>query len=240
MGEVYRRQIAPLAIALFAFTSAAAEADFAAARKRMVETQIAERGITNARVLKAMGTVPRHEFVPEDYRKYAYSDTPLPIGHEQTISQPYIVAFMTEQLAPKPTDRVLEIGTGSGYQAAVLAPLVKDVYTIEIVEPLARRAEADLKRLGYTNVHVRAGDGYKGWPEAAPFDAIIVTCAPEHVPKPLIEQLKDGGRMIIPVGPMYSQELYLLEKKRDKLQRKAVLPVRFVPMTGEQTKKSSK
>ena len=236
----HRQRFALLAPTLLAFISAATETDFAAARKRMVETQIAERGITNARVLKAMGTVPRHEFVPEDYRKYAYSDTPLPIGHEQTISQPYIVAFMTEQLAPKPTDRVLEIGTGSGYQAAVLAPLVKDVYTIEIVEPLARRAEADLKRLAYTNVHVRAGDGYKGWPEAAPFDAIIVTCAPEHVPKPLIEQLKDGGRMIIPVGPMYSQELYLLEKKRDKLQRKAVLPVRFVPMTGEQTKKSSK
>ena len=138
-----------------------------------------------------MGKVPRHEFVPERVRSQAYEDGPLPIGHGQTISQPYIVAFMTEQLDPKPTDRVLEIGTGSGYQAAVLAELVEEVYTIEIVEPLAQRAEADLKRLGYTNVNVRAGDGYKGWPEAAPFDAIIVTCAPEKVPQPLVEQLKD-------------------------------------------------
>jgi protein-L-isoaspartate(D-aspartate) O-methyltransferase len=157
----------------------------------------------------------------------------LPIGHGQTISQPYIVAFMTERLEPKSTDRVLEIGTGSGYQAAVLSPLVAGVYTIEIVEALAERAKADLTRLGYTNVSVRAGDGYKGWSEAAPFDAVIVTCAPEKVPQPLVEQLKDGGRMIIPVGPIWDQELILLRKQGERLEKCAVLPVRFVPMTGE-------
>jgi protein-L-isoaspartate(D-aspartate) O-methyltransferase len=228
------------AIALFVRVSTGAEPDFASARKKMVKTQIADRGITNSHILQILGTVPRHEFVPEAYRKYAYSDEPLPIGHDQTISQPYIVAFMTEQLAPKPADRVLEIGTGSGYQAAVLAGLVKEVYTIEIVEPLADRAKLDLKRLGYTNVNVRAGDGYKGWAEAAPFDAIIVTCAPDHVPKPLVDQLKDGGRMIVPVGPLSAQSLYLLEKKGAKLERRAVLPVRFVPMTGEGVGKSAK
>ena len=190
------------------------------------------RGITNARVLAVMGKVPRQEFVPASLRAQAYDDRPLPIGFGQTISQPYIVAFMTEQLDPGATDRVLEIGTGSGYQAAVLAELVKEVYTIEIVEPLAHQAEAGLKRLGYTNVFVRAGDGHKGWPEAAPFDAIIVTCAPDHVPQPLVEQLKEGGRMIIPVGQTGEQELYLLRKKSGKVERHAVLQVRFVPMTG--------
>ena len=154
-------------------------------------------------------------------------------AYGQTISQPYIVAFMTEHLDPKPTDRVLEIGTGSGYQAAVLAELVEEVYTIEIVEPLAQRAAADLKRLGYTNVYVRAGDGYQGWPEAAPFDAIIVTCAPEQVPQPLVDQLKEGGWMIIPVGPVGDQELVLLRKQDGRLDERAVLPVRFVPMTGQ-------
>ncbi|MBI5385575.1 MAG: protein-L-isoaspartate(D-aspartate) O-methyltransferase [Verrucomicrobia bacterium] len=209
-------------------------ADFTAARQRMVREQLAAPGrdITNRQVLAAMARVPRHEFVPENARDGAYADHPLPIGHGQTISQPYIVAYMTEVLEPRPTDRVLEIGTGSGYQAAVLAALVKEVYSIEIIEPLARRAEADLKRLAYTNVHVRAGDGYKGWPEAAPFDAIIVTCAPEEVPQPLIDQLKEGGRMIIPVGPIYDQNLYLLTKKEGKVLRQAVLAVRFVPMTG--------
>jgi len=211
---------------------------FAAARKRMVEDQLMGRDITNARVLAVMGKVPRHEFVPERFRSKAYRDGPLPIGHGQTISQPYIVAFMTERLDPKPTDRVLEIGTGSGYQAAVLSELVAGVYTIEIIEPLAQRAEADLKRLGYKNVKARAGDGYKGWPEAAPFDAIIVTCAPEKVPQPLVEQLKDGGRMIIPVGPAWNQELVLLRKQGDRLEKRAVLPVRFVPMTGEAGKRS--
>ena len=208
---------------------------FAPTRSRMVRYQLAEtwRPITNAGVLAVMGKVPRHEFVPENVRSRAYDDGPLPIGYDQTISQPYVVAFMTERLEPKPTDRVLEIGTGSGYQAAVLAELVQEVYTIEIVEPLARRAEADLKRLSYTNVTVRAGDGYKGWPDAAPFDAIIVTCAPEKVPQPLVEQLKDGGRMIIPVGPIGEQELVLLRKRGGKLETHAVLTVRFVPMTGE-------
>jgi protein-L-isoaspartate(D-aspartate) O-methyltransferase len=180
-----------------------------------------------------MEKVPRHELVPEAMRARAYSDTPLPIGYGQTISQPYVVAFMTQSLEPKPTDRVLEVGTGSGYQAAVLAELVAEVYTIEIVEDLAQRARADLQRLGYTNVFVRAGDGYAGWPEAAPFDAIIVTCAPENVPQPLIDQLKDGGRMIIPVGPSSNQELVLLTKQADRLERRGVLPVRFVPMRGQ-------
>jgi protein-L-isoaspartate(D-aspartate) O-methyltransferase len=209
--------------------------DPAAARKRMVQYQLAglERGITNARVLTVMGEVPRHEFVPPAWRAEAYEDRPLPIGHGQTISQPFVVAFMTERLEPQPTDKVLEIGTGSGYQAAVLAKLVREVYTIEILEPLARRAEADLKRLGFTNVFVRTGDGYLGWPEAAPFDAVIVTCAPEHIPQPLVDQLKEGGRMIIPVGPAGEQELILLRKQAGKIERRAVLPVRFVPMTGK-------
>jgi protein-L-isoaspartate(D-aspartate) O-methyltransferase len=212
-----------------------ADESLALARQRMVIEQLSGpgRNITNARVLSVMAKVSRHEFVPAAFRSHAYEDGPLPIGHGQTISQPYIVAFMTQQLEPQPTDRVLEIGTGSGYQAAVLAELVANVYTVEIVEDLARRAAADLTRLGYTNVHVRAGDGYKGWPEAAPFDAIIVTCAPEKVPSPLIEQLKEGGRMIIPVGPAWDQELVLLQKHGDKLERHAVLPVRFVPMTGQ-------
>lgn len=207
---------------------------FAVERKRMVQEQLSGpgRGITNARVLAVMEKVPRHELVPAQFRHQAYGDHPLPIGHGQTISQPYIVAFMTEQLDPQPTERVLEIGTGSGYQAAVLAELVKEVYTIEIVEPLAQRAEADLKRLGYTNIFVRAGDGYQGWPEAAPFDAVIVTCAPENVPQPLVAQLRDGGRMIIPVGPSGNQDLILLTKRGEKMERRAVLPVRFVPMTG--------
>jgi protein-L-isoaspartate(D-aspartate) O-methyltransferase len=214
----------------------AAEDSFAQARQRMVAEQLTcpGRDITNARVLRAMGKVPRHEFVPESLRSQAYLDRPLPIGYGQTISQPYIVAFMTEQLDLKPTDRVLEIGTGSGYQAAVLAELAAQVYTIEIIGDLAKRAAADLQRLCYTNVQVRAGDGYQGWPEAAPFDAVIVTCAPQKVPQPLIDQLKDGGRMIIPVGPMWDrEELVLLCKHGDKLERRTVLPVRFVPMTGQ-------
>ena len=208
---------------------------YASLRERMVQLQLqaAGRDLTNARVLAAMGRVPRHEFVPADLRHEAYADHPLPIGHGQTISQPYIVAFMTEVLDPKPGDRVLEVGAGSGYQAAVLAQVVSNVFTIEIVEALAKRAAADLARLGYTNVQVRTGDGYRGWPEAAPFDAIMVTCAPDHVPQPLVQQLKEGGRMIIPVGAFGDQELYLLEKRGGQAQRRAVLPVRFVPMTGE-------
>jgi protein-L-isoaspartate(D-aspartate) O-methyltransferase len=191
-----------------------------------------ERGIRNPRVLDAMNRVPRHEFVPEAARGQAYADAPLPIGHGQTISQPFIVAFMTEQLDPQPADRVLEIGTGSGYQAAVLSLLVKEVFTIEIVEPLARRAAADLARLGYSNVHVRVGDGHEGWPEEAPFDAIIVTCAPATVPVALLDQLKDGGRMVLPVGDRTSQELVVFEKRGTDVLCREVLPVRFVPMTG--------
>ena len=202
----------------------------------MVEEQLAapERNIQNRRVLDAMATVPRHQFVPKALKNLAYRDEPLPIGEGQTISQPFIVAFMTEQLDPKPTDRVLEIGTGSGYQAAVLSQLAAEVYTIEIIEPLAKRAEANLKRLGYNNVKVLAGDGYQGWPDHAPFDAIIVTCAPDHIPQPLVEQLRDGGRMIIPVGPPENQQLYLLQKHGTKVEQQAVLPVRFVPMTRAQ------
>jgi protein-L-isoaspartate(D-aspartate) O-methyltransferase len=209
-------------------------ADFAAQRQRMVEQQLKPRGIKDGRLLAAMTKVPREEFVPVNARADAYQDRPLPIGYEQTISQPYLVAFMTEQLRPQQSDRVLEIGSGSGYQAAILAELVANVYTVEIVEPLAKTAEATLRRLGYTNVHMRVGDGYKGWPEEAPFDAIIVTCAPDKVPQPLIDQLKDGGRMVIPVGERFAQQLYLLEKKNGQLKQSATLPVRFVPMLREE------
>ncbi len=209
--------------------------DYAALRERMVAEQLEARGrdIANPAVLAAMRSVPRHEFVPAAERPLAYQDRPFPIGFGQTISQPYIVAFMTEQLKLRPTDRVLEIGTGSGYQAAVLAKLVAEVYSIEIVAPLAQRAMSDLARLGYTNVFVRAGDGYQGWPDAAPFDAIIVTCAPERVPQPLIEQLRDGGRLIIPIGLLHDQQLVLLRKRNHQMEQSAIIPVRFVPMTGE-------
>ena len=211
--------------------------DLAAQRQRMVEQQLKPRGIKEERVLAAMAKVPREEFVPADARPSAYEDGPLPIGYDQTISQPYVVAFMTEQLRPKKSDRVLEIGSGSGYQAAILAELVAEVYTIEIVEPLGKSAEATLQRLGYSNVHIKVGDGYKGWSEEAPFDAIIVTCAPEKVPQPLVDQLKDGGRMVIPVGERFAQQLYLLEKKNGQLKESATLPVRFVPMLREAQKK---
>ena len=211
--------------------------DFGAQRQRMVEQQLKPRGIKDERVLAAMAEVPREEFIPADARAGAYKDGPLPIGYDQTISQPYIVAFMTEQLGPRPSDRVLEIGSGSGYQAAILSKLVADVYTIEIVEPLAKSAQATLQRLGYKNVHIKVGDGYKGWPEEAPFDAIIVTCAPENVPPPLVDQLQDGGRMVIPVGERFAQQLYLLEKKNGQLKESVTLPVRFVPMLRETQKK---
>ena len=210
--------------------------DWKTLREEMTSIQLGSPGrdIKDKRVLDAMRQVPRHEFVPLLQRPSAYEDTPLPIGHGQTISQPFIVAFMTEKLAVKPTDRVLEIGTGSGYQAAILGKLAKEVFSIEIVEALGREAGATLQRLGFTNVHTRVGDGYLGWPEAAPFDAIIVTCAPEKIPQPLIEQLKDGGRMIIPVGPEGgAQELHVLRKDGGKVRQTAVLPVRFVPMTGK-------
>jgi protein-L-isoaspartate(D-aspartate) O-methyltransferase len=208
-------------------------ADFGAQRQRMVEKQLKPRGVKNERVLAAMAKVPREEFIPAEARAGSYEDRPLPIGYDQTISQPYVVAFMTEQLRPKQTDRVLEIGSGSGYQAAILAELTAQVYTVEIVEPLAKAAEATLQRLGYKNVHIKVNDGYKGWPDEAPFDSIIVTCAPERVPQPLVDQLKDGGRMVIPVGERFAQQLYLLEKKNGQLKESATLPVRFVPMKGE-------
>ncbi|HVI83451.1 MAG TPA: protein-L-isoaspartate(D-aspartate) O-methyltransferase [Chthoniobacterales bacterium] len=208
-------------------------AEFVAERQKMVEQQLRPRGIHDERVLMAMMKVPREEFVPENLRDQAYQDSALPIGHDQTISQPFIVAFMIEQLRPRPSDRVLEIGTGSGYETAVLAELVKEVYTIEIVELLAKDASARLARLDYTNAHVKMGDGFQGWPEVAPFDSIIVTCAPDKVPQPLTQQLKDGGRMIVPVGSGLDQQLYLLEKKNGQLAQTAILPVRFVPMVGE-------
>jgi protein-L-isoaspartate(D-aspartate) O-methyltransferase len=211
--------------------------DFAAQRHQMLQQQLMTRDINDPRVLAAMAKVPREEFVPPEARIASYEDGPLPIGYGQTISQPYIVAFMTEQLRAKPTDRVLEVGTGSGYQAAILAELVSEVYSIEIVEPLAKGAETTLQRLGYKNVQVKVGDGYQGWPEEAPFDAIIVTCAPDKVPQPLVDQLKDGGRMVIPVGDRFAQQLYLLEKKNGQLKQSATLPVRFVPMTSESPEK---
>ena len=209
---------------------------FAAARERMVTDQIEARGIVDPRVLAAMRKVPREELVPEDVRASAYQDRPLPIGHGQTISQPYIVAEMSAQLELTGDERVLEIGTGSGYQAAILGELAREVYSIEIVEPLAERAAADLKRLGYGNVHVRAGDGYKGWPEEAPFDAIIVTAAPDHVPQPLIDQLAVGGRMVIPVGRGI-QNLTLITRDEHGVKRQILLGVMFVPMTGEAQQK---
>jgi protein-L-isoaspartate(D-aspartate) O-methyltransferase len=199
----------------------------------MVERQLRARGIDDPRVLRAMGKVPREKFVPKELVNKAYDDRPLPIGYGQTISQPFIVGFMTLQLQPKTTDRVLEIGTGSGYQAAVLGELVAEVYTIEIVRPLAQQAEGVLREMGYKNVHVKAGDGYKGWPEHAPFDAIIVTAAPDHVPQPLVEQLKEGGRLIIPVGKYPAQRLYTYEKRGAHLKETAVMPVRFVPLTRD-------
>ena len=189
--------------------------------------------ICDPRVLEAMRDTPRHWFVPESLWQEAYWDKPVAIGFGQTISQPSLVAFMTERLCPRPTDRVLEIGTGSGYQAAILARLVAEVYSIEIVEPLAQRAREVVERLGLRNVHLRTGDGHLGWPEAAPFDAVVVTCAPDAVPPALVEQLREGGRMVVPVGTQEkAQTLYVMEKREGRLREEAVLPVRFVPMTG--------
>jgi protein-L-isoaspartate(D-aspartate) O-methyltransferase len=202
------------------------------ARERMVREQIEARGVRDERVLAAVRKVPRHLFVPDDMEPYAYADGPLPIGYRQTISQPYIVAFMTEALQLKPQDRVLEVGTGSGYQAAVLAEIVREVYSIEIVAPLGREASERLKTLGYSNIQVRIGNGYRGWPEAAPFDAIIVTAAPDHVPSTLVDQLGEGGRMILPVGRSI-QNLVRLRRTPKGIKRETLLPVRFVPMVGE-------
>ncbi len=207
--------------------------EYADQREHMVRDQLVARGIHDARVLAAMRRVPRHELVPEAQREHAYDDGPLPIGQGQTISQPYIVAAMSEAAALTGDERVLEVGTGSGYQAAVLAELARDVYTIELEPELAARARRDLERLGYANVHTRTGDGYRGWPDAAPFDAILVTAAPDHVPPDLEKQLKPGGRMVIPVGESHDQELWLFTKTASGLERKRLMPVRFVPLRGE-------
>lgn len=206
----------------------------------MIEVQLRGRGISDARVLAAMRKLPRERFVPAELAGRAYDDRPLPIGHGQTISQPFVVAFMTEALRLRGDEKVLEIGTGSGYQAAVLAELAREVYTIEIVEPLARTAAEILNQLGYANLHLRTGDGYRGWPEAAPFDAILITAAPEHIPEPLIDQLAPGGRMVLPLGGRDDalgpglQELVLVERDTSgRLRRHKLRAVRFVPMTGE-------
>jgi protein-L-isoaspartate(D-aspartate) O-methyltransferase len=201
-------------------------------RDRMVETQIVAGGITDQKVIEAMRQVPRHRFMPDVESEDAYGDFPLPIGYEQTISQPFIVAYMTQALNLKPNDKVLEVGTGSGYQAAILAELASKIFTIEIVEPLAVRAKEILAELDYDNVVVRVGDGYQGWPEESPFDAIILTAAPKQIPSPLLEQLAVGGRLIVPVGD-YPQRLLLVRRTEEGYQQKELLPVAFVPMTGE-------
>ena len=208
------------------------DSSYDAARESMVREQIAARGVRDPRVIEAMRQVPRHSFIPAAERARAYDDGPVPIGQGQTISQPYIVALMTELVRPQPGDRVLEVGTGSGYQAAVLARLVRHVYTIELEETLARSATAVLRELKFENITVRTGDGYGGWPEHAPFDIVIVTAAPEHIPQPLIDQLKPGGRLIVPVGPRFSvQQLKLLEKDAGgAIKTTEVSPVMFVPL----------
>jgi protein-L-isoaspartate(D-aspartate) O-methyltransferase len=203
------------------------------ARWRMVKEEVVGAGIRDPRVVVAIRNTPRHHFVLPAYRQQAYLDIALPIGEGQTISPPFVVAYMTQELRPEPEDKVLEIGTGSGYQAAVLSPLVADVYSIEIVEPLGKRAAETLERLGYTNVHTRVGDGFQGWPEHAPFDKIIVTCSPENVPQALFEQLREGGTMVIPLGERYQQQLYRLTKRNGQLEREILEPTFFVPMTGQ-------
>lgn len=231
--------VAILSIALVGFVAYAlfshaqdTEENYKQKRMNMVKTQIEARGVTNPKVLQALEDVPRHLFVPESHRSQAYIDSALPIAEGQTISQPYIVAKMTELIDPQPEDKVLEIGTGSGYQAAVLSRIVDHVFSIEIVKPLGIQANKLLEELGYENVYVRIGDGYQGWPAEAPFDKIIVTAAPPKIPQPLIDQLKEGGKMAVPVGRM-SQELMLLRKEEGELIEERVFSVRFVPMTGE-------
>ncbi len=206
---------------------------FAIKRDEMVKQQIIGRGVKDIRVLTAMRKVARHKFLPQFELQHAYDDSPLPIGYDQTISQPYIVAYMTEALHLTGNERVLEIGTGSGYQAAVLAELAKEIYTIEIVEQLCIEAKKRLADMRYHNVHVLCGDGYGGWPEFAPFDAIIITAAPAHVPQPLLKQLKAGGRMVAPVGRLYQELVLMTKDDRGAIKRKKMLPVRFVPMTGK-------
>jgi protein-L-isoaspartate(D-aspartate) O-methyltransferase len=215
---------------LFSSFCLAQKDHFAILRKQMVERQIKARGIEDIHILEVMQTVERHKFVPPSLQEYAYDDRPLPIGYGQTISQPYIVALMSKLLSPKPKDKVLEIGTGSGYQAAILAELVEKVYTIEIIPELAELAKKRLKTLGYKNVFVKCGNGYLGWPEMALFDGIIVTCSPKDIPQPLIEQLKEGGRVVIPVGEGLPQKLIVLYKKEGKIIKKYIADVLFVPM----------
>jgi protein-L-isoaspartate(D-aspartate) O-methyltransferase len=205
----------------------------AAARKKLVQQHLVERGIKDPRVLQAFRVVPRHLFLPPENRRLAYDDESIPIGEGQTSTPPFDMAFMTEALELKPTDKVYEVGTGSGYQASILGQLVKDVYSVEIHRPLGERAAQVIKELGYTNVHTRIGDGYEGWPEAAPFDAIIVTCAPTKVPPPLVEQLKEGGRLVIPIGNRFDQVVHLMTKKDGKLTDQLLRPTLFVPMTGK-------
>jgi protein-L-isoaspartate(D-aspartate) O-methyltransferase len=234
-----RRYMLPAAVAGLVVCAVAVAAEkhpvqlLEQARLKMVQDEVIGAGITNSRVIEAMRNTPRHEFVPAKLIERAYMDMSLPIGDHQTITPPMLVAYMTEQLDPQQSDRVLEIGTGSGYQAAVLSPLVKEVYSIEIVEALGKRAERTLKRLKYNNVFTKIGDGYLGWPEKAPFDKIIVTCSPEKVPQPLVDQLKEGGRMIVPVGEPYQQVFHLLKKQDGKLVNEALRPTLFVPMTGK-------
>lgn len=227
-----------LILALFPVLSCAQTGDsFQALRNHMVKNQIEARGITDKKVIEAFRNVERHRFVLPEFIRYAYSDSPLPIDEGQTISQPYIVAYMTEILNLKRTDKVLEIGTGSGYQAAILAELCDSVFTIEIFEKLAQKAGRVFEELGYDNIHAKTGDGYMGWQEFAPFDAVIVTCSPTKVPEPLKEQLAEGGRMIIPVGESPVQNLVLLKKRKGKLRQENVLPVRFVPMVDSEGEK---
>jgi protein-L-isoaspartate(D-aspartate) O-methyltransferase len=210
-----------------------AQDDWAPLRHQMVEEQIRKRGVRQPEVLRAMEGVPRHSFVPPDRRDQAYGDAPLPIGWGQTISQPYIVALMTELLELDRGDKVLEIGTGSGYHAAILSRVAGEVFSIEIIDELGHQAEQTLGGLGYDNVHVRIGDGYKGWPEEAPFDAIILTAAPPRIPQPLLDQLRVGGRMVVPEGGSFVQDLLLITKTPNGIEKRPVTPVRFVPMTGE-------
>jgi protein-L-isoaspartate(D-aspartate) O-methyltransferase len=200
----------------------------------MVEDQIIARSVLDQRVIEAMRSVPRHLFVPGNLQKRAYDDTPLPIGHGQTISQPYIVAYMSELLELRKNDRILEVGTGSGYQAAILSAIIGEVYTIEIIEPLAQKAAETFKKTGYTNIHVKTGDGYYGWEEHAPYDGIIVTAAAEHIPPPLIDQLKEGGKIIIPVGEVYEVQtlMTVIKHPGGKIETRKMLPVRFVPLTS--------
>jgi protein-L-isoaspartate(D-aspartate) O-methyltransferase len=222
----------------FTTTSRAEESEYAEQRNRMVKQTIEDRGVSDSEVLRAMYTVPRHEFVSEDLRKHAYEDRPLPIGLGQTISQPYIVAYMTELLEIDENSKTLEIGTGSGYQAAILAEIVKEVYTIEIFEELGENAQKQFKDLHYENITAKVADGYYGWEEFAPFDGIIVTCAADHIPPPLIEQLKPGGKIVIPVGGVFQVQMLMLVMKDEdgKVTVKNMLPVRFVPLLGEHSK----